>query len=660
MAKFRNLQASFVSGELDPSMQLREDVDISSKAASKLENVYVRPQGGAFRREGLQFWDNTTSDAKARLVHFEFSTLQTYALVFTPGEFKVYRTDVVGTVQATVSSSPISSLTATQIQEMTYTQSADTLLLFHNDFQPIEITRSSHTSWSASNVTFENIPVFAYGSISTSNPSWDIQPDVTTGRVVVTGTSTPNFDSSFEGQFLNLPKGGRIFVRKVNSTSEIEGDVRVELADTSVVSSGDWEKETGYEDVMSNSRGWAQAGTFWKSRLWLGFVGERPQTILASKISDFFNFDEGSGLDDEAINITIDDDEVNRIRTLFPGNTLQIYTTGGEFSIRSGVSDPVTPGKIATQLNFETGHGSLNIQPMSVDGTTIFIEGDDDRGGNIVRQFVFNDVEQSFNAPNISITSQHLINSPSRMALRGSTNDEPSSYLYVVNGDGTVAVLNSLREQDLLAWSQFTTDGDFEDVIVSGRRAFFIVKRTINGNTKRFIERLDPDHFMDSSVLQTSGTATDSWSNLDHLDGETVQVRGDDFILDDEEVSSGSITSSEEVEKLEAGLFKASKIKSLPLSLIVEGQTFAGEWKSLQKVNVRLLESRNILVQIGGQNTRPPFRSFGSGTLDEPIETFTGWKQVMGGGIRRDVDVTITQEEPLEFNVLGFIYTLRV
>jgi len=576
MAKFRQFQASFVSGELSPEMFGRVDTELYQKSAKTLENVYTRPQGGAAKREGLEYLDNTTSNQAGRLIPFEFNNLQTYILVFTPGEFKVYRTDVPGVVQDTVTSSPISGLTAQQIDDMNFVQSADTLLLFNNDFQTIKITRTSSTSWTASNVTYSNIPQFDYGS--------------------------------------------------------------------------------GNEDVMSNSRGWPATGTFYKSRLWLGFVGERPQTILASKIGDFFNFDEGTGLDDEALNVTIDDDRVNRIRHLFPGRGLQIYTSGGEFSVRSGFNEPITPSNIATLLAKETLHGSSRVSPKSVDGSTVFIEGE----GGVVRQFVFNEIEQSFTAPNISIKSQHLLSVPLRMDIRRATQREPSSYMYIVTDQGIVAVLNSLREQDLLAWSQFTTNGEFEDVAVSGRKTFFIVKRTINGNTVRHLEVLNPDHRMDASVLQTSGTATTSWSNLSHLNGETVQVRSGDFILDDEEVSSGSITSSEAVEELEVGFFNPAVVEPMPLFLSVQGQPFQTQWKSVQNLLVQLLESRNVVIDIDGRRTRPAFRTFGDNVFDSPVENFTGFKQVLGGGINRDTSVKITQEEPLKFHVLGFSYTLKV
>ena len=662
MAKVREFQTSYTTGALDEKLLGRVDTDLYSKGALELENVYVSPQGGVFRREGLEYIDSTTTNQAARMVAFEFNTVQTYLLVFTPGEFKVYKTDDYSTVQATVSSSPIASITADILAEMRWTQSADTLYLVHPDLQPIKITRTSDTSWTANSVSFSNIPPFAYGGLTTSNPAGSITPDVTSGQVVVTGTGT-NFTASYEGQYLNLPRSGRIFVKTVNSTTELEGVVVAELQNTSAVTTGNWELEEGYEDVMSASRGWPRTISFWRGRLWLGGLGSRPQTILASKVGFFEDFDMGESLDDEAINITIDDDSVNAIVDLSPGRGLQIFTTGGEFTLRSSFDENVTPNNAFTLLQKETRHGSGPStdgsrwpEPLSVDGSTIFSE----QSGGVIRQFVFNDVEQSFNATNISILSQSIVVDPKSMDVRKSTPNFPNDYVYIVNSDGTVACLNVLREQSILAWSKFTTDGEFEDVCVSGKKTFFIIKRTINGSTVRYIEVLNEDHFMDSSVLQTSGSDTTSWSGLSNLEAESVRVRGDDYILETETVSSGSITSSEAVSKLEAGLFFAAKILHMPISIFIQGQSFSGQFMSPIFANILLYKSRNIVVIHDGRRQIPAFTNFGDSLLDTPVSDYSGWKKVYLGGVKRDVRVEITQDDPLEFNVLATHFGVRV
>lgn len=661
MAKIRNIQASYVSGEFDPTLYGRVDIDDYAKGADKLRNVYVRPQGGAFRREGLEYYAQTNNNDKARLIPFQFNDEQTYILVFTPGQMDVYRTDSK-TLQTSVTTSPITNITADILTELNWTQSADTLLLFHKDLETITITRTSDTSWTAVNTTFTNIPVYAYGALSTSTPAGTITPDVATGLVTVTGGGT-SFDASYVGQYINMPKGGRIFVKSVTSTTELEGVVTIELLNTDAVSSGNWELEEGYEDVISGTRGWPRSGTFHKSRLVLGGLGSRPQTILMSKIGDFFNLDTGEGLDDEAINVTIDDDQVNVIRNVFSGRSLNVFTSGGEFSVRSDINEAITPSTIANQLNKETRHGSSIIRPKSVDGAVVFVERedpDDSGSGRIVRQFVFNETEQSFNSPNISIFSQHLVNNPIAMDIRRSTETQPSNYLYMVNEDGTCAVLNSLREQSLLAWTLFETQGLFEDVAVSGNRTFFIVKRTINGADVRYLEVLNADHRLDSSILQTAGTPETSWSGLDHLDGEPAKVVGDSFILETETPVSGSITSSESVTELEAGLSFLARIKHLPISIIIQGQSWAGEYINPVQANVRVFQSRDFIVKNGAQLVKPILQEFVNEYTEADATLYTKWLKVYIGGIDRETQVEITQEEPLDLNVLAVHFAVRV
>lgn len=569
--KVKSVQAAFVKGELSPSLYGRVDLqDSYDKAAGQLRNVYVMPQGGVFRREGLKYVDTTTTSQAGRLVGFEFNTEQAYLLVFTPGQFKVYKDD---TLQATVSSSPISSLTADIIDEMNWTQSADTLILVHPDIQPIKITRSSHTSWSASSITFTNIPTYDFGS--------------------------------------------------------------------------------GLEAVISGTRGWPASITFFKGRLWLGGLRSRPQTILASKVGDFFNLDEGTTLDDEAINITIDDDRVNAIRNLFPGRSLQVFTTGGEFTITGSLGDAITPEKIATQLNKQTLHGSSRTRPLSVDGATIFIE----NGGYVVRQFLFNEFEQSYNAEDISVLSSHLIRNPNRMALRTATSVFPANYVYLVNDDGTMAVLSTSRNEKLSAWTLFETEGSFEDVEVVGKDTYCVVARTINGSSVRYIERLQDGYFLDASA-QATGSQQTAWTGFSHLNGETVRVRGDDVTLDDVTVSSGGFTSSSASDMVEAGLFFQPKIQTLPVELVVAGSSIAGDWKRLVSMNLRVYNTRELYVSLRGEKYRPPFRSFGTDVLDEPVPLTSGWKKVYLGTVDRDIQPEVTQDDPMEWNVLS--YTMEV
>jgi hypothetical protein len=581
-----SVQNAFVSGELSPNMYGRTNLESYQKSGAQLRNVYVTPQGGCPRREGLQYVDQTTNNAKNRLVSFEFNTEQVYLISYTPAEMKVYKNDQL---VATVKTGPIANITAKILDEMNYTQSADTLILAHEDLQTANISRTSDTVWTAANVAFTNIPQYNYGA--------------------------------------------------------------------------------GNEAVFSVTRGWPRSVAFKFGRLWLGGLKSRPQTILASKTGDFFNLNVGTALDEDAINVTIDDDRVNAIINMFPGRTLQLFTKGGEFTIQAALTDPVTPGKIAEQLKKATLHGCNRTRPVSVDGSTIFVEG----SGQVVRQFTYNDVEQSYNSPNISLLSSHLIRKPVRMDVRRATEAFPADYVYLVNSDGTMAVLNILRDEQLLAWSLFETDGRFEDVCVVGNDVYVTVQRNINGNLVRYIEKFNNSNLTDASkrqtvqvysngmLGQTISEPTTAWAGFGHLEGEEIKVLGDRFVLDNEVVTNGGIVSSESVLELEVGLNFKALVETLPAELIIGGQSKMGDYKRMVYANLRLLNSRGVIVkQKNGQVYKPVFRQFGESVLDKPVELFTGWKKVYLGGIDRDSQVIITQEDPLEFNLLALSIGLGV
>lgn len=648
--RVKTVQVGFTAGELDPVIFGRIDKELYYKGAALLRNVYVNPQGHLTRREGTYYVATSTSSARTRKVPFEFNTVQKYLIVFTPGEFKVYKDDVL---QTTFTSSPISALTADQIAQMKFVQSADTLLLFHKDLQPIKITRSSHTSWTAVNQSFTNIPWYAFSGVTVSEPAATLTPASVSGFDVVFTAGSAVFSSGHVGQYIYGKTGGIARITAYTDTTHVKAQIQVEFPSTSAMASGNWELETGYEAVWSGTRGWPSCGTFHQNRLYMANSGQRPQTLWGSKVSDFFNFDIASALDDDAIDVTIDDNRVNAIENIVSGRNLQIFTTGGEFYIPTDPGNPITPSKILIVKS--TSHGSSTVPPLPVGGTTVFIES----SGKVIREFVYNDLEQNYNATSISILSSHLIRSPVSSAVRQSTSSSPADYFYLVNNDGTMAVLNIARDQELLAWSLFETEGSYEEVNVLGSDVYVTVLRNINGSDVRFIERLDADHFMDASLIATNGSPTTSWTGFGHLNGEELRVRGDDYILENETPSSGNITSSIEVSELEAGLDFAARVKFLPVEAIVNNEQMAGDWKRVVWVNARLNNSRNVVVKYGETRYVPSFTTFGSSVLDTPVSLFSGWKKVYLAGVNRDAQIELTQDDPLEFELLSAVIAIK-
>lgn len=643
-ARIKTVQVGFTAGELDPRLYGRIDQELYYKGASKLRNVAVNPQGHVTRRPGLQYIDSTTNNSVSRTIDFVFNTVQKYLLVFTAGEFKVYKDDVL---QATINSAPINALTLQQIQELKFIQSADTLLIFHRDIQTIKITRTSHVLWTATTVLYDNIPWFAFGGPIISEPSFTLTFSSVTGRDVTATLSGGYFSAGSVGQYIYGKEGGIFRITAFTSSTVVVGQVEVDFPAVGPIAAGRWEYESGYEPVWSNARGWPSCGTFHQSRLYVANSGSRPQTIWRSRIADFFNFNIYRSEEDDASDLTIDDNRVNAILNIVSGRNLQIFTTGGEFYIPSD--------ETGLKIVKSTAHGSSNVLPVAVGGVTLFIE----NAGKVIREFVYNELEQNYTATNVSILSSHLINNPVSSAVRPSTSDSPADYYYVVNSDGTMAVLNIARDQKLLAWSLWTTDGEFEEVTVLGLDVYVTVKRNINGSEVRYIEKFNNNYFLDASKIVTNPTPTTTWSGFSHLDNETVKIRGDGFILDDAVVTAGNLTSSLDVEILEAGVLFLCEVTTLPIETMMNDTQLAGDWKRLVWANIRLHNSQNIVINHNGNRYVPAFRSFGSDLLDQPVSLFSGWKKVFLQGTGRDVDITITQEYALEFEILAILVAIR-
>lgn len=692
MAKVRTLKTAFVSGELAQQVFGRIDKDFYFKGADKLRNVYVDPLGGVYKREGMRIIDETYNSGKAKMVEFSFNTEQVYILVFTDKRLRVYKDDAI---VADLTSSILDMITESILSEIKYTQSADTCIITHESIRPIKITRTSHTNWAIEYLDFGYTPTHAFNGITITEPDGNISfsnligqyvkitliPNTTTTTVVeyyrpfgggpvyrnVTTTTMGvfRFNASHVKQTIIGKTGGIFSIKEYISPTEVIGDVLVEFPgddsttqdkDSMTLESGDWQLETGYEDVWSDIRGYPKTCCFYQGRLWFGGSKDRPSTLWGSKVGLFFDFDTGGGRADDALDVTIDDDKINAIVNIFPGRNLQVFTTGGEFYIPQSEIDPIKPENI--MLIKSTLHGSSFVKPVSVDGGTIFIES----SGRVVREFLFNELERSYNAKSISLLSSQLIRLPVAMAVRHSRSESPADYVYFVNADGTIAVLNLLRSEQLLAWSLFETQGKVADLVVAVRDVYVITEREINGVTKRFFEKFDKNYFLDAGIVSSVEEATLIHSGFNRLANQNVKVRAGTFVLEDNTVNNdGTIDIELDYKEIEVGLGFDVLIRTLPVDIDLGGKTLTGDWRRIVYALIKVYSARSFEVKCGSNTFRPVFRSLGSNLLDKAIDPYTGWKKIyMSGGIQRDAYFDIIQNEPVDFDLIAMVIAVTI
>jgi hypothetical protein len=652
MSRAVTLQTNFTTGEIDPLLTSRIDINQYYNGLDKARNVLIQPQGGVVRRPGLEYIGTIPSAANpqngSRLVPFEFSTSQSYMLLFVNNRMYIYKDKVLVTnINATGNDYLTTTISSSYINFMDYAQSADTLIVVHEDMQPKQITRGvSDSTWTISDISFEYIPQYAF-TISTTSGPHDITPSEVDGNITITASGT-TFISTDVGQYVEANDGiGRARIVTFVSATEVDAIVEIPFFNADAIAAGSWFFERGYEDTWSASKGYPRTVTFHQGRLYFGGSKSRPNTIFASRVARFFDFNPGETLDDDAIIATLATDSVNAITGLFAGRDLQIFTKGGEFFISQASLDPITPNNIVVSTATRRG-AKEGIKPVGAESGTLFIQ----RAGKALREFLFSDVELSYISNNISLLSSHLLKSPSDMALRKSTSTDDGDLLMIVNGeDGSLATYSILRGQNVIAPSLSTVDGTFEKVAVDVDTIYFVVKRTVNASTVYYIEAFNDDNTTDSNVLLIGASlpSTTTVTGLNHLEGKTVKVIADDVMQNEKVVASGQIIiDSVPTAYIEIGLDYTPEVKTLPVELKLSSGNIIAQRKRIIEATANMYLTQNLTLN-------------GNDFLFTAGEFYTGLKRRKPMlGYDKKGQMTFSQSEPLFFTLLGIEFKVSV
>jgi hypothetical protein len=588
MSKRRLIQSNMTAGAIAPTLRGRIDINKYYNGLTTAENVIILPHGGVRRRPGLAKITDSHVTEDARIEPFVFSTTQSYLILLYPLVIKIFKDGVLQSTEV----SPYTTIE--EVRDVDVIQSADTMILVHEDFAPRQLQRQgSDTNWALSIISLTNIPTFDFGS--------------------------------------------------------------------------------GAEAVWSATRGWPRTTTFHQGRLYFGGSRDKINSIWGSVVNDFFNFNVGTAQTDEAIFDTLNTDQYNAINGIFSGRHLQAFTSGGEF---------YNPSKLITPADSswfrQTSYGAKKERPISVDGSTLYI----DSSGRTIREFVWSFNEDSYISLNSTLISSHIINDIRSIATIRGTSTDISDFVYVVNGDGTVAVMNTMRHEDIKGWTQWTTQGTFEDVAVVGKETYFLVKR----ESEVFIERIQEGTFTDHNV-NVAGTAPTTYNVV--FNGENVTFNGDNVTWTDfstgspiteittdykevllnltfKVIADGSIQDDAtfiddgtdlnhvEIDRdaygLEVGLNYDVIVKTLPLNIdSTESGPIVNLRKRVNRVILNLYKSLGVYVMHNYLSDR----QF-TVVLDEAPEPFTGVHEIyLFGYTERLVEVTITQQNPLPFILLG-------
>ena len=657
MARFVSIQTNFSTGELDPLLRARVDLGAYANALEEATNVVCQPQGGIRRRPGTKYISalpNSGSESAAngvRLVEFEFSTDDSYMLCFTHNRMYIFKnealvTNINGSGNPYLDTSSV-GLTGSRLAKICWTQSADTLIVVHPDIAPVEIVRgATDASWTAGAVTFDSKPKYAF-TLTTTSPAGTLTPSAVSGKVTLTASTGTPFSAGSVGQYINASPQGRAKIVKYTSPTVVDAITEFPFFNTTAIATGSWEIESGYEDVWSSGRGWPRSVTFHEGRLYFGGSKSRPSTLWGSKVGLFFDFEATEGLDDDAVEATLDTNTYNAIVDIISGRDLQIFTTGGEFYVPQNGLDPITPTNFFVKTASRNGIKE-GIRIQQLESGTLFVQ----RQGKSLNEFAYTDTQATYVTAKISLLAGHLLKNPTRLALRRSVATDENDLLLMTNADdGSMAVFSLLRAQNVIAPSEWTTvDGQFVDVGVDIDTIYAVVKRNVNGANVYYVEYFTESSLTDSSK---SGGAVSTVA-MSHLISESVNVILDGAVQANQVVPGGGTVTLPRASttSYELGLPIFVKAVTMPVDLKLQTGTRIGFKKRIVEVNAIVTETQHMKIN----GIQIPFRQFGS-ILDEPVAEYTGTKTVHGIlGYSQDAKITIEQDVPLKLTLLGLEY----
>ncbi len=551
------IQPSFAGGEIAPNVYGRVDLAKYSVALRRCRNFIVRQYGGIENRPGTRFIAEAKyPDRKCRLIPFQFSTVQTYALEFGHLYMRVYKDGG----QVLTSSNVIYEL-ATPYQEadlfdLKFTQSADVMTICHQSYAPRELQRFAHDNWALVEVATKNGPfedinidesktVYSSGETGTvtltassaifgaeqvgklfylEQPAVDSVPVWETSKSVNVGTVR-----RAENNYYRANTSGKTGTLRPSHTEGMAWDGWGGSGDddtgiqweylhsgfgicriTAVAGNGLSATATVISRIPSNAVGSANAsykygryawnsvngypGTvvYYQQRLIFAASTAQPQTVWCSRSGDYKDFGKNNPITDD-----------DRIIYTYAGRQVNeirhLIDVGSLVALTSGGQFQITgdQNKVLTPSSFsfssQGADGASSTPPITVSNIALFIQ---DKG-SVVRDLAYSFDVDGYQGSDLTVLANHLFQG--YQLVDWSFTVVPYSSAWAIRNDGMLLCLTYLRDQQVFAWAPQPTDGKFESTcsISEGTEdgVYFSVQRRVNGVTKRYIERLNTRQF---------------------------------------------------------------------------------------------------------------------------------------------------------------------
>jgi hypothetical protein len=659
MARSAPAISTFTAGEISPRLEGRVTIEKYREGLSTLTNMIVQPHGGVTRRPGTEYLGEVKdSSSVTRLIPFEFKTADTYALEFGNQYMRVFRNglQVLEDSEKTVTA-------VTQANPGVFTASShglsngDEVYLYNTSGDMTELAARNYLVANSTSSTFTLTDLFG-NDIDTTNFTAYGGTGISVDRIYEVATpytsdqvNDVRFAQSADVMYLVHPSHA---IRTLSRT-----DHNAWTFATPTINENNTPSLVGTDNYPS-------VVTFFEQRLVFAASNNNPQTLWFSQSADYLNFHTGTA-DNNALIYTIASNKVNAIRYLSATRILNIGTSGGEYVLTTTNGGPVTPSQ--TVIRKYSNYGCIDSEVVQVADVTLFAQ----RGARKVREFRYiGEVDVAgYAAPDITILAEHLTEGGIQ---EFAYQQEPESIIWARRADGTLLGLTYRREEEVVAWHKHIIGGSFNggnavvDSIItlptdSGEdELYMIVKRTINGVTKRYVEVMKAfdfggdttaAFFVDSGLVY-AGSATTTLSGLYHLEGETMSVLANGATHADKVVSGGGIGLDFSATSGAVGFGFTSEMQTLRLEGGSSDGTSQGKPKRIHDITVRFHETVGAEVGTDSGNADRIFFRDSSMNMDEAVPLFTGDKEIeFAGGFTDGDRIYVRQSQPLPMTVLA-------
>ena len=566
----------------------------------------------------------------------------------------------------------VSPYVESELYDLHFVQSADTLFINHPQHRPLQIGRMSNTQWA---VDHPNILDGPYGDENTDAAA-NITASATTGtniNLTLGGTITLNDGEGWQttdiGRLVRMKVGvawGSVEITGVHNSTVARGAVIFSPGGTAATAAfrfGAW--YTGnYPSTLS----------FGDQRLWYAGAPDTPQTIYGSTTAFYTNFAptdiDGTVVDTNAVTFRLGSNQVDSIRWVSVQRNLYLGTPSSILTARASLEgESITP----TNINIPTISymGSNSVQPQNIGAHLIYLARNHQSAYAIGPGV---DVEDP--APtDLTLLAKHILGRTKTVTTMAFQQDR-EQVLWFTRSDGKLVALTYVPEQQVYAWHNHKLGGNFGGgeavvdcvAVIPSRdgthdELWMIVKRTINDVTVRHIEFMEDEwiddvqnsmRFLDSAPAAYSGVATATITGLSHLEGETVSILAEGAVHPTRVVDSGSITLDNTYTDVVVGLGYVSELETMRLELPDREGSSMGKVARIDHVALRVYNSFGGEIGPDVTHLDPMIMREASDMMDSSPPVFTGDEKVsFAGPFQRQKVIVVRHDQPNSFNLLA-------